>query len=61
MSCAMKRYIVSISHVMIMARTLSPRIKHAMQKDMVSTLRVMNLLSDVLQLLYTHAKPLSSN
>ena len=58
---AMKRYIVSILHAMIKNCDLSPKIKHAIQKDMVITLRAMNLLSDVLQLHYTNAKLLCPN
>ena len=33
-----------------MTTDLSPRIKHAIQKDMVSLSHAMNLLSDILQL-----------
>ena len=39
---------MSISHAMIMIRDVSLRMNHAIQKDIVNTLRAMNLLSDIL-------------
>ena len=52
---------MSSLYAMIMIHDLSPRIKYATQKDMVSRLRAMTLLTDVLQLHYTHGKLLSPN
>ena len=47
---------MSILHAMIMTNDLSPRSKHTIEKDKMSRLCVMNLLSDILQLHYTDAK-----
>ena len=44
----MKRYIMSISHAMIMIHDLSHRINRTIEKDMVSILLAMNLLRDIL-------------
>ena len=57
----MKRYIVSISHAMIMTHDLSHRINRIIHKDMASILRAMNLLRDVLRFHYTNAKLISPN
>ena len=51
-----KRYIVSTSHVMIMTHDESLKMNHAIQKDMMSTVRAVNLLSEVLQMRYTDVR-----
>ena len=47
---------MSILHDMIMIRDVSIKIKHAIQKEMMSTLRAINVLSVVLQFHYTYVR-----
>ena len=49
-----KRYIESISHAMIMAHNLPHKINHIIHKDIVSILRGMNMLCDILRRLELH-------
>ena len=47
---------MSTSHVMIMTHDVSLKMNHAIQKDMMSTVRAVNLLSEVLQMRYTDVR-----